>query len=65
MFSFSTMYAILAVMVAVLPAPARISWEDRVCLIEESWWDFMDDERMGSEKYAPSKTICKTADEHR
>ncbi len=24
--SFSTMYAIFAVMVAVLPAPARISW---------------------------------------
>ena len=26
MFSFSTMYVIFAVMVVVLPAPARISW---------------------------------------
>ena len=42
MFSFSTMYAIFAVMVVVLPvpAPARISWGLRVCFMASSWRGF-------------------------
>ena len=51
MFSFSTMYAILAVMVVVLPvpAPARISWGAWVCLMASSWRDFKV-ERRGSKE---------------
>lgn len=36
--SFSTMYAIFAVMVVVLPVPARISWGPEMCLMASSWW---------------------------
>jgi hypothetical protein len=41
------MYAILAVMVVVLPvpAPARISWGDWVCFMASSWRGFRDERR--------------------
>src|SRR5659263_775957 len=47
MFSFSTMYAIFAVMVVVLPvpAPARMSWGAWVCLMASSWRGFRDERR--------------------
>jgi hypothetical protein len=41
------MYAIFAVMVVVLPvpAPARMSWEDWVCLMASSWRGFREERR--------------------
>ncbi|MDO8725500.1 MAG: hypothetical protein Q7J35_05490 [Candidatus Methanoperedens sp.] len=62
MFSFSTMYAIFAVMVVVLPAPARISRGEGYGFRIGAGGGF----RQGleeSEKYAPPKTICETAEE--
>ena len=45
MFSFSTMYAIFAVMVVVLPvpAPASISCGACVCLMTSSWRGFREE----------------------
>jgi hypothetical protein len=50
MFSFSTMYAIFAVMVVVLPmpAPARISWGACVCWMAESWRGFRIERRVSN-----------------
>lgn len=48
-FSFSTMYAILAVMVVVTLAPARISWGACVCFMASSWRGFKVERRESRE----------------
>jgi len=49
------MYAILAVMVVVLPvpAPARMSWGACVCLMASSWRGFRDERVESSVIVAP------------